>query len=532
MKKKRLIIIISIFVMIILICLGSFIYRSVTSISEIFRLNSKLQAEGYYMGQFEFKMLGCAYYLDKGHYITAFSKLNQIHKQLETKEGLIKVPKFTSKKEEFEFYIGLQNPKTGAFMDNSYPLFTYIGSTLNMIKHLESLSNDTGQPIKLKYPIKFLNQINSPEKLKPFLDDLSTIGFIASKLPRTPYVEIAELCYYNDFEHTNLYTFSPEWKQALLQWLYNNEDSKTGFWGPRLRSNGKLLDSGDLGSTFHIIKLFVNENGDNIHSEFPLRYNNEIITTAINKLSQPAPKDANLSELHDWNLTRYQGISLITNYLWQGISTENKNKSKEFMENIVRNKFEKYYIESKGGFSYYPGLAEATLDGTGDALSLLRIVGALSLDRQKQLWTTPANNIIDLGVYRISELKENDFTSIKKFQDINSLRLYSSEPGPDDYLSNVVDIIYPKKTSVLDIRDLLPRVTQWVSTTSQSMGNWTTKEQIIQDLSTMKISSVQILNRDSFLKQANGLLNNNGKLIVIGFDILQVPKYKITFYIK
>lgn len=204
MKKKRLTTIISIFVMIILICLGSFIYRSVTSISEIFRLNSKLQAEGYYMGQFEFKMLGCAYYLDKGHYITAFSKLNQIHKQLETKEGLIKVPKFTSKKEEFEFYIGLQNPKTGAFMDNSYLLFTYIGSTLNMIKHLESLSDDTGQPIKLKYPIKFLDEINSPEKLKPFLDDLSTIGFIASKLPRTPYVEIAELCYYNDFEHTNI----------------------------------------------------------------------------------------------------------------------------------------------------------------------------------------------------------------------------------------------------------------------------------------------------------------------------------------
>jgi hypothetical protein len=125
MRRRHLIVIISIIVLTFLIISGFYVYRSFASIPEIFRLNGELQSEGYYMGEFEFKMIGLAYYLDKGKYITAFSKLNQIHKQLKSREGLIKVPQFADKKEELEFYLNLQIPRTGAFMDDSYPLITY-----------------------------------------------------------------------------------------------------------------------------------------------------------------------------------------------------------------------------------------------------------------------------------------------------------------------------------------------------------------------------------------------------------------------
>ena len=37
-------------------------------------MNKTLQEEGYYMADFEFKMLGFAYYLDKGFYFTALNK--------------------------------------------------------------------------------------------------------------------------------------------------------------------------------------------------------------------------------------------------------------------------------------------------------------------------------------------------------------------------------------------------------------------------------------------------------------------------
>lgn len=92
MERKRLIVIVmAIFMIVSVIC----VHGSVMLISEMFRLNGKLQSEGYYMGEFEFKMLGCAYYLDKGHYITAFSKLNQLHKQLKSKDGMIMGTIFT-----------------------------------------------------------------------------------------------------------------------------------------------------------------------------------------------------------------------------------------------------------------------------------------------------------------------------------------------------------------------------------------------------------------------------------------------------
>ena len=40
-----------------------------TKVRALFSLNKTLQEEGYYMGDFEFKMLGFGYYLDKGYYV-------------------------------------------------------------------------------------------------------------------------------------------------------------------------------------------------------------------------------------------------------------------------------------------------------------------------------------------------------------------------------------------------------------------------------------------------------------------------------
>jgi hypothetical protein len=529
MRRKHLITVISIIVAIALIGSGVFVYRSLALIPEMCRLNGELKSEGYYMAEFEFKMLGFAYYLDKGHYVTAFYRLNQLHQQLKSKEGLIKVPKFVDKKEELEFYLNLQNFKTGAFMDDAYPLCTYIDCTENVLAHLEFLAEETGQPLRLKYPLRFLDQINTEEKLKAYLDDLSSVGWIGSKLPKTPYIMATQLISYHDLE-PNLYIFSPEWKQALLQWFYENQDSKTGFWGPKLRSNGQLLNSGYLGPTSQIVKRFVDGQGNNLHSEFPLRYKEEMFATTLRKLSEPMPED--LAELHDWSLTRSQGIKLLTTYLWSGASLENKNSAKKFMEDIVSIKFAKFYLQNQGGFSLYPGLAEADLDGTGSVLSLLKVVGALSWDRQERLWGPLDEHVIDLGVYDVSELKESDVALIKNSQGSNSIRLYRTNPGSDRYLSDVVGIYYPKETPVLDIIDLLPKVTWWVNTTSQNMGNWVSREAILQDLATVKAQSVPVSTGSVPLELASDVLQENRKLILIGFDVLQVPRYKMILRIK
>lgn len=529
MKKRNYIIVISVFALLFIIGSGLFIYRSMASISEMFQLNGQLQAEGYYMGEYEFKMLGCAYYLDKGQYITAFSKLNNLHKQLKTREGLIKVPDFADKKEEMEFYLNLQNPKTGAFMDDSYPAFLYYEPTRNVVDHLELLAEETGQPLKLKYPLTFLDEINTPDSLKALLNDLSSVGWLGSKLPKTNYMMAS--CYHSfkELERINLYNFTPEWKQALLEWFYNNQDSKTGYWGPRLNSTGELLHEGDLSPTYKLVTLFVDEQGKNLHPAFPLRYKDEMLLTTLHKLSEPVPEDANMAEIHEWQLTRYHGIKLLTYYLWDGVTPENKKTARTFMEDIVKNKFESFYLENEGAFAYYPGAEAATLDGTGDAVSLLDLVGALSNDRQKYLWGPPDQNITDLGSYEVSELRESDLAAILNAPEINSLRFYRTAPASENFTTGVDFLLYPRETRVLDIMDLMPKVKQWVNTTPQTMGNWTSKEAVAQELETVLIEPVPVFKGELPLKLADETLRNQGELTVIGFDVLQVPRYKLSF---
>ena len=138
---------------ILLIILGLW-GHSFSLIPELFRLNKECQEEGYYMAEFEYTMLGFAYDLDKGHYLKAASGIRALHKQLKARNGLIKVPRFADKKQELDFYLNLQNPRTGAFMDDSNPYCTYDGPTGNVLLHLEALARETGQPLRLKYPMK------------------------------------------------------------------------------------------------------------------------------------------------------------------------------------------------------------------------------------------------------------------------------------------------------------------------------------------------------------------------------------------
>lgn len=484
------------------------------------------------MVEFEFKMLGIANYVDRGHYLQAYTTLNQLHKQLLSRDGLVKVPKFANKKEELDFYLSLQNPRTGAFMDDTYPLFTYFDPTVNMVTKLAGLAKETGQPLHLKYPLKFLDQINTAEKLNGYLDDLSTVGWIGSKLPKTPYVTAAQTINYTEFETNKLYSFSPEWKQALLKWFYDNQVSETGFWGSKLRGSGKLLKSGDLGPTFHIVKLFVDDQGNTIHSEFPLRYKDKMFANTLQKLSEPMPGDADLAEIHDWSLTRYQGIKLLTNYVWNGASTEEKNKARSLIEDLLKTKYEKFFVKRQGGFSLYPGASDADLDGTGEVVSLLDVIGAFDRVKQERLWGLPEKNIADLGVHDVSELRASDYSTIKELKDVNSIRLYSTDPTDKSYLSNVVGIVYPKETPVQDIMDLLPKVTRWSDSTSQTMGNWTPKEEIQQELAILTTQPVSVVKGDIPIDLTEDVLRNNKELVVIGFDMLQIPKYKLKLRMK
>jgi hypothetical protein len=506
--------------------------HSFSLIPELFKLNKECQEEGYYMAEFEFKMLGFAYLLDKGHYLEAAAGIRALHKQLESRQGLIKVPSFSDKKQEMDFYLNLQNPRTGAFMDDSNPYCTYDGPTGNVLLHLEALAKETGQPLRLKYPLKYLDEINTPDKLRAYLDDVSYVGWIASKLPQTSFHFARDLLNYCEensvIERHNLYRFSPAWKMALLEWFHENQDPVTGFWGPRSRSSGRLVKM-DLNNTASIVKAFVHRRGEDIHSSLPLRYKSRIFDTTLQVMSEPVPADDELDEWHEWSLKMSKGISLLTRRLWKNASREHRDEAERLIGDYLRLVFDKYYIPNEGAFSYYPSSRHATLDGTNSGIGCFEKVGAFSAQKQRYLWGGSENTCTDLGSLDVEALTEKDFDSIKGCKNINSWRFYPAFPAPADYTTNVAGIFYPGTHSVLDVMELVPNVRRWMDATSQSMGNWVSREEISGVLEDIEIEPVAVSHGEVPLEVLNGILKESKTLTVIGFDVLQIPRCSITF---
>ncbi|MFA5986521.1 MAG: hypothetical protein WC819_04225 [Parcubacteria group bacterium] len=531
MKYKKSIIVI-LLILILLASAGFFVvYRTKTQVKDLFRMNKESQEAGYYMGDFEFKMMGVLYWLDKGEYYRALVQLNKLHNQFETREGLIKLPEFNNKAEEIEFYLNLQNPKTGAFIDDIYPYAVYNEVTENAINNLDALTKETGQPLKLKYPLKYLDEINTPEKLKAFLDDVAYVSWISTKFPQTSYVFARSILSYANgegmMEEKGLYKFSDEWKQALLQWFYDNQDPETGFWGPRSRADHKLLKK-DLTNTASVIKAFVDKDGNNIYETFPLRYGSQMFKTALEVMSEPTPDVEDLDEWHEWELKMGKGTYMITRYIWQYASTEDKVEAKKILENLVKTNFAECYVPEEGAFSYYPHGEHATLDGSG-FFSIFKDIGALSNEKQKKLWGEPEKIITDLGNRKVSMLTEKDLDLIATKEDVNSIRIYKTVADYNNLMLGVSVIVYPNESSIPDIMDLTAKMKTWLNTTPQTMGNWTSKEEMKQELEAVQFEEAPVYEKETAIENMNSILQANGKVVVIGFDTLQIPRYKIVF---
>lgn len=531
MKRKRLIILIIGLLLSLLVVIGIVIKNRVQrQVKELFKMNKALQEEGYYMADFEFRMLGFAYYLDKGYYIKALTNLSDYHAQLSIKDRLIKIPKFKNNQEEINFYLNLQNPKTGAFIDESAPFCTYWSISENIILHLDALTDSSTMPLKLKYPLKFLDEISTPEKLVTYLNDISYVGWLAPKLPQTSFHLARDIFNVTNshkiLEKHNLYQFSPEWKHTLLKWMYEFQDSTTGLWGPKYKKSEKIAKY-DLHNASLILKIFRDNDGNNIYDEFPLKYQDRLFETALVELSKPIPGDYNLEETHEWNLQQCKGIQLLLRYIWKDASVKSKKKAEEIINKYVEVSFEKYFVENDGAFSYYPYAKHASLDGS--SVLIFEDLGAYSYKKQKKLWGDPQANTKDLGVLTINEIKTSSFDSITNIPNINSLRIYLKRPKFENLTENVYAVFYPKATPVLDVMELVPRMLRWADSVSLSMGNWVTMEEVKNEFSSLSIKKPLIFKNKIPLEEVNKKFEETTELYIIGFDKLQIPRFKIEY---
>lgn len=507
----------------VLVTLGLWGYHG-ASIPTMFRLNKQLQSEGYYSAEFEFRMLGLGYWLDHGEFEKSMSAMSLLKERMESRKGFIKIPAFTSKQQELEFYANLQNAKTGAFMDDSYPYCTFEGPTGNVLEHMEELSKALGKPLQLKYPLRFLDQIANPQDLIRYLDDLSHLGWIGQKLPESSFHMVRDLVSYtrdnNIVERNHLYQFSPEWKKTLLLWLVENQDSISGFWGPRDRSSGKLIKL-DLHNTGSIVKGFVDRTGNDFYAKFPLRYRSQMFRTTLQVMKDQEPDLDDEDEWHGYTLRRSKGIMLLTRYLWAGASANEKQQATLVFKQYIRYLFEKYWVKEEGAFRYYP-LDGASLDGTGTAEGALSNLGYFPSTKRERMWKGYEQRMIKYS--NVQEFLGNT-------KEINSIRVYKGDPKMDSLEQGVLGLIYLDSNAIPDVVEVIPQMQQWAARSSLSMGNWVSRHSVIKDLSLYNVKTPSFISHEFSKIILNELLQKHGSLVLVGFDEFQVPRILVPYAI-
>ena len=500
-------------------------YQMFGSVPHLFRRNAELKADGYYMGEFEFRMLGILKKLSDGDYLDAYSTLSLLRRQMERGEGLAKMPADPSAKARYEFLLSRQDPTTGAFMSPDYPAFTFVAPTLNVVEALDGLAKEIGEPLRLRHPLRFLDAIATPEALRAYLDAHLYIGrFWAEHFPGPGVYGpgISELAYVDLFETTGTYHFAPAWHAAFRDWLDATQDPESGMWGARMGTPRAFETKRDANSTYHILHYLLTDDGADRDPTHPLRHADALARSLMRAVTAPIPTGED--EQHAWSLDQAQATQMLTRRLWGHLDDAGQAAVRSALEVALTERYRLF--DDVGGFSIYLG-SPADVDGTTTALGLIEATGSLpGTPARVRLWgevATPAIDSVAVVSPAAIELPDNPI--------VNSFRLYAGPTLPVDDLDagRPLAVLYPPgKGVVRDVVDLRQSVGRFLASGSASFGNWSTADSIrgsaLRPDGTAPAIPVLRVNRTlgSAIKDVG---HGATELLLVGYDIFQRPVF-------
>ena len=404
----------------------------------------------------------------------AYRTLRRVASQMENTRGLNKMPDNAGGEEMMRFLLDQQDPVTGAFMDRNYPNFVFFAPTINAVDALAGLSRDTGRPLALKHPLRFLDEINTPERLRAYLDSLLYVGELSTYFPGPgPYGPgVSEVAEFATLEEAGVYRFSEPWKTEIRRWFYETQDPATGFWGARIGNAEKWRQKTDINATFHILKLVLNDAGENQSPQFPLRYAGALARGVLKLLDTPIPEGT--TDQHDWGLKQYQGAKMLTVLLWPHLAASERDEVRRKFRSMLVQSYSLYRPDD-GGFAYYTSDSKADIDGTGLATGALRVLGVLpgTLERER-LW----GNVSEGSLTAVREnVQRWEQAALPHFKEARSFRVYQDRlPSATAYDDrDLIQIIYPNGANGLDVMDLRQGFARYMGTEGAAFGNWKSK---------------------------------------------------------
>ena len=128
---------------------------------------------------------------------------------------------------------------------------------------LEELEDRASRGEGPKYPLKLLDRINSPEKLRGYLDSVLVSDIRHTGIDNRFELNLAITAIERliQGELGDVYPFDPRLKRALLEYEDEHwQNPETGYWGAWYKQeNGEIRKTSDLSVTFHIISYRHND---------------------------------------------------------------------------------------------------------------------------------------------------------------------------------------------------------------------------------------------------------------------------------
>jgi hypothetical protein len=116
-----------------------------------------------------------------------------------------------------------------------------------------------------RFPCRFLDRINSPEKLTAHLDrllisDLDADGIDRGREFNETVADLLRLVIHHEPDN---YPYHPRLKEAFLDFLMHRaRDTDTGYWGEWYKTGDRITKANHLSITFHIISYLKGEISD------------------------------------------------------------------------------------------------------------------------------------------------------------------------------------------------------------------------------------------------------------------------------
>jgi hypothetical protein len=82
---------------------------------------------------------------------------------------------------------------------------------------------------------------------------------------------------------------------------------------------------------------------------------------------------------------------------------------------------------------------------------------------------------------------------------------------------------------VLDVMEVVPNIVSWTETSTLSIGNWTSMADIKKQFVEINFKKPLIFHETLPVNEIEKKLEETPEIYMVGFDILQIPKFVMGF---